>query len=133
MDGVDEFRDGETLLGYLIHAAFVPPKTEFLSSPEAILQAGLVAVPSGSGIQPHVHLMTERTIAGSSEVLFIRQGRCTVNVYTEDQVLVASRELSAGDAVILIGGGHGLQASEDTVFLEVKTGPYLGSDDTVRF
>ena len=46
---------------------------------------------------------------------------------------VATREITAGDVVLLIGGGHGFRMLENTLFLELKQGPYLGVDEKVRF
>ena len=63
----------------------------------------------------------------------MRQGRCILDLYGEDRVLLTSRELVAGDAVLLIEGGHGFRMLEDTVLFEVKQGPYGGVAEKVRF
>jgi hypothetical protein len=47
--------------------------------------------------------------------------------------LVASRELRSGDITLMVGGGHGFRMQEDTVFLEVKQGPYTGIDEKECF
>ncbi len=46
---------------------------------------------------------------------------------------MTTRELLQGDAVILRGGAHGLRFSEDTVLLEVKQGPYHGTEEKEKF
>ena len=35
--------------------------------------------------------------------------------------------------MLMVGGGHGFRMLEDTVFLEVKQGPYTGLDEKERF
>ena len=35
--------------------------------------------------------------------------------------------------MLMIDGGHGFRMLEDTVFLEVKQGPYTGVDEKERF
>ena len=66
-------------------------------------------------------------------MLLVRRGRCEMDVYNEDHELVATRELRAGDLALMIAGGHGFRMQEDTVFLEVKQGPYTGLDEKERF
>jgi len=51
----------------------------------------------------------------------------------DDKQLVATRELRTGDLMLMVGGGHGFRMLEDTVFLEVKQGPYIGIDEKERF
>lgn len=72
-------------------------------------------------------------MVGTSEVLVVRHGRCEVDFYADDLSLVATRELSAGDVMLMVGGGHGFRMLEDTVFLELKQGPYLGVDEKELF
>ncbi|MBA3768475.1 MAG: hypothetical protein H0W99_16155, partial [Acidobacteria bacterium] len=48
--------------------------------------------------------------------------------YNRDREHVATRELRVGDLIIIIEGGHGFRMLEDTVFLEIKQGPYTGAD-----
>jgi hypothetical protein len=48
-------------------------------------------------------------------------------------VLVATRELGPGDAVLTLAGGHGFRMTEDTVLLELKQGPFLAGRDKERF
>ena len=47
--------------------------------------------------------------------------------------LVASRELHTGDVMLMVGGGHGFRIIEDTVFLEIKQGPYQDQEEKERF
>ena len=58
----------------------------------------------------------------------IQQGRCEVDVYSEDRRLVATCELRLGDILIAVGGGHGFRVLEDLVLLEIKQGPYPGHE-----
>jgi hypothetical protein len=80
-----------------------------------------------------VHRPLERHLIGTSEVLLVRKGRCEVDIYSDDRKVVATRELRQGDIILTVAGGHGFRMLEDTVFLEVKQGPYTGIDDKERF
>ena len=70
---------------------------------------------------------------GTSEVLILRRGRCEIDIYNNERELVATRELRQGDIMLMVDGGHGFRMTEDTVFVEVKQGPYTGLDEKERF
>ena len=56
-----------------------------------------------------------------------------MDLYDEERRHVATRELRAGDVILIAAGGHGFRMLEDTVLLEVKQGPYVGLDEKERF
>jgi hypothetical protein len=120
-------------LCYIIRAAMSPEKTTFLTPPEFKQQVGFVVYPKGGEIIRHLHLPLERHLVGTSEVLVIRQGRCLLDIYNDERELVATRELGPGDTMLMVGGGHGFRMLEDTVFLEIKQGPYLPVQEKERF
>ena len=97
------------------------------------MQVGFIVYPSGGEVERHVHVPLERSLVGTSEVLMVRSGRCEMDVYDDERTLVATRELVAGDVVVIFGGGHGFRMLEDTTLLEVKQGPYTGLDEKERF
>ncbi|MBN1890310.1 MAG: hypothetical protein JW850_20115 [Thermoflexales bacterium] len=123
----------DQLLAYIIRADFLPAKTTFVTPPEFKQQVGFVVYPKDGEIVRHVHLPLERHLVGTSEVLVIRRGRCEIDIYNDERELVASRELGPGDVMLMVSGGHGFRMLEDTVFLEIKQGPYTGVDEKERF
>jgi quercetin dioxygenase-like cupin family protein len=125
-------REGSPL-AYIVHATLDPSQTTFITPPEYNHQLGFVVYPAGGRIAPHTHRPIERHIRGTSEILIVRKGRCEVDLYSEDHILVATRELVCGDILLLISGGHGFRMLEDTVLLEVKQGPYTGLEEKERF
>jgi mannose-6-phosphate isomerase-like protein (cupin superfamily) len=124
--------DGVTLC-YVIRAELNPEQTTFITPPEFKQQVGFVVYPAGGEIVRHVHRPLKRRIVGTSEVLIVKKGRCQIDVYNDDRDLVATREIRAGDIILIVGGGHGFRIREDTVFLEIKQGPYTGIDEKERF
>jgi mannose-6-phosphate isomerase-like protein (cupin superfamily) len=123
----------EVCLAYIIRAGFLPDKTTFLTPSDYKQQVGYIVYPAGGKIQRHVHRSLERHIVGTSEVLVVIRGRCEIDIYNDNRELVATRELYKGDIMLMVGGGHGFRMLEDTVFLEVKQGPYVGIDEKERF
>lgn len=125
-------RDGRPL-AYIIRASVMPEKTTFLTPNDFKQQVGFVVYPKGGVIQRHVHRPLERHLVGTSEVLVVKKGHAEIDIYDNDRTLVATRELRTGDVMLMVGGGHGFRMIEDTVFLEIKQGPYTGIDEKERF
>ena len=133
MESVEEIADNGKPLAYIIRGKLNPEKTTFPTAPESNLQVGFVVYAAGGQIARHVHRPLERHIVGTSEVLVVRKGHCEVDIYNEERQLVVTRELRPGDILVIVSGGHGFRMLEDTVFLEVKQGPYIGLDEKERF
>lgn len=120
-------------LAYIIRTSLMPERTTFLTPDDFKQQVGFVVYPAGGEIARHTHRPLERHLVGTSEVLVVRKGRAEIDIFDDDRTLVATRELRLGDVMLMVGGGHGFRILEDTVFLEVKQGPYTGVDEKERF
>lgn len=133
MEHVEQICWNGQALAYVIRAELEPDKTTFLTPSDFKQQVGFVVYPKDGVISRHVHRALERHLVGTSEVLVVRRGRCEIDVYSAERELVATRELKTGDIMLMVGGGHGFRMLEDTVFLEVKQGPYLDREEKERF
>ncbi len=123
----------EKPLAYIIRGEMSPSRTTFVTPPEFKQQVGFVVYPAGGVIARHDHRPLERHLIGTSEVLVVQRGRCEIDVYNDAREWVATRELGPGDIMLMVGGGHGFRMLEDTVFLEIKQGPYTGVDEKEHF
>jgi uncharacterized protein with PhoU and TrkA domain len=133
MEHVERITCNEKPLAYIIRAEMSPAKTTFVTPPEFKQQVGFIVYSAGGEIQRHDHRLLDRHLVGTSEVLVVQRGRCEIDIYNDDRRLVATRELRRGDIMLMVGGGHGFRMLEDTVFLEIKQGPYTGEDEKDRF
>ncbi len=131
--GVEEIRDGETIIAVIVRASFSEPGVHFFSEPQFSQQLGVINYPAGHSIIPHVHNRVPREVMYTQETLFIRSGRCRVDLYGEDRTYLTSRDLGSGDVILLSTGGHGFEIAEDCSIIEVKQGPYSGEGDKTRF
>ena len=132
-DLVERIMWADVPLAYIIRGDLIPSRTTFVTPPQFKQQVGFIVYPAGGEIPRHVHRPLSRHLIGTSEVLIVRRGRCEIDIYNDDRQLVARRELREGDIMLMVGGGHGFHMLEDTVFLEVKQGPYTGQDEKERF
>lgn len=132
-DLVEQIADGGCVLAIVLRAALSPERTTFVTPDDYRQQVGFVVYEAGGEVKRHVHKPIARSIVGTSEVVIVREGCCEVDIYNDNRELVAMRELSTGDVMIMVSGGHGFRMLEDTVLLEVKQGPYTGIDEKERF
>jgi hypothetical protein len=133
MSAVEIISWENTPLAYVIRNELAPRETTFITPPEFKQQVGFIVYAAGGEVARHLHKPLQRQLTGTSEVLILRQGRCIMDVYNNDKVLIASTELHEGDIMLMVDGGHGFRMLEATVFLEVKQGPYTGIDEKERF
>src|SRR5690242_12986521 len=99
---LDVVRSGNALLCYIVRGNSLPSATEFVTPPDATLQVGHIVHPRGHEIARHMHRPEERLVIGTAEVLLVQRGRCEMDVYDNNRHLVATRDLGAGDIVILL-------------------------------
>lgn len=118
----------EHILAYVVRDR-THDKTSFPTPLDLELQVGFIVYPAGGSVVPHRHAPVVRTINRTCEVIVVKKGRCDVDFYNDDAKLIATREVAQGDLVILVSGGHGFRMREDTVLIEIKQGPYLGSSE----
>jgi hypothetical protein len=123
----------DVLVSIIIRREFEPSETTFVTSPDLAQQVGFVVYPAGGVIKRHIHMNVNRQNVSSSEALIIRQGRLEIDIYDQDKNLLATRELSQGDFVLMVSGGHGFRILEKTILLEIKLGPYAGAADKELF
>jgi uncharacterized protein with PhoU and TrkA domain len=133
MHGVEHIVSKDTELACIIRAGIDPQKTTFVTPSEFEQQLGFIVYPAGGEVRRHFHRPVERHLTRTTEVVLLRRGRCVLDIYDEEQNLVASRELRAGDVALLVRGGHGYRMLEDTVLLEIKQGPYAGVEERELF
>jgi mannose-6-phosphate isomerase-like protein (cupin superfamily) len=124
-DGVD--------FAIILRSGFCEPGIHFLTPGDFSQQLGYMHHPTGHIIQPHVHNPVPRAVHYTNEVLFLRRGRLRVDFYTADGTYLESRELGAGDVILLAAGGHGFEVLDEVEMIEVKQGPYVGEGDKTRF
>ncbi len=125
--------EDNTLASIIIRKDYQPVETTFITNPNLAQQVGFVVYPAGGVIRRHIHKTVDRQNISSSEALIVRQGRLEIDIFDQDKQLLATRELEAGDFVLMVSGGHGFRILEATVLLEIKLGPYAGPADKELF
>lgn len=119
--------DGKTI-AIVVQASFKKNGANFISKEDFPMQLGISCYKEGEEIKPHSHLDKKLTIKKIQEIVHFESGRAIVNLYDLNGKKFKSVELSTGDTIFFVEGGHGFMVLEDTKLIEVKQGPYFGKD-----
>lgn len=133
MRQVEEVRKKNKLLAMIIRNDYNCDGVDFITPSEYSQQVAYMHHEAGKVIDAHVHNMVHRNVVLTQEVLFIKKGVLRVDFYDEYEDYLESRDLHAGDIILLVSGGHGFCVLEEVEMIEVKQGPYAGDNDKERF
>lgn len=133
MGVVEKVKKKNKLLAMIIRNDYQCDGVDFITPNEYSQQVAYMHHPAGKMIDAHVHNLVYRNVVMTQEVLFIKKGVLRVDFYDEYEDYLQSRELHAGDIILLVSGGHGFQVLEEVEMIEVKQGPYTGDADKKRF
>lgn len=133
MSNLIEIKKKDRLLAIIIKNDYQADGVDFITSNELSQQVAYMHHPIGKKILPHVHNLVHRSVIMTQEVLFIKRGKLRVDFYDDYKDYLESAILSAGDAILLVSGGHGFEVLEELEMIEVKQGPYAGEQDKTRF
>lgn len=133
MRQIEEIKKKNTLLAIIIYDNYSGEGVNFITSDEYSQQVAYMHHPAGKVIDAHIHNMVHRNVVLTQEVLFIKKGTLRVDFYDEYEDYLESRDLHAGDVILLVSGGHGFHVLQEVEMIEVKQGPYAGGNDKRRF
>ena len=98
-----------------------------LSPAEEFLQVSGRKINKDLKVGAHRHLPIDRNIAITQEAWIVVEGSIRGVFYDINDEILYETILKCGDCVVLYGGGHSLEVLEsNTLFYEIKTGPYFG-------
>ncbi len=132
-DYVETIFDDYRMIAIILRSEYEKDGIEFFTPNNFSQQLAYMKRPAGYVIPSHVHRPVQRNVKYTLETLFIRRGRLKITFFSEEKSALTSRELKAGDIILLVSGGHGFEMLEETEIVEVKQGPYAGEEDKVRF
>lgn len=133
MAQIEEVKKKNKILAMIIRNNYVCDGIDFITPNEYSQQVAYMHHAAGKAIDAHIHNMVHRNVVLTQEVLFIKKGILRVDFYDEYEDYLESRELYAGDIILLVSGGHGFRVLEEVEMIEVKQGPYAGDNDKKRF
>tara|TARA_R110002153_G_scaffold271481_1_gene438872 strand:+ start:435 stop:839 length:405 start_codon:yes stop_codon:yes gene_type:complete len=94
-----------------------------------ILQSSVRLLDEGTHIQPHKHLLVKKTTIGTQEAWVVIEGEILAKIYDINDEYLETVPLISGDMMVFYRGGHELLAIKESIFYELKTGPYYGFEN----
>lgn len=131
--GIETISKKNKLLAMVIRNDHQCEGVDFITPDEFSQQVAYMHHPKGQVIAAHIHNLVHRNVVLTQEVLFIKRGKLRVDFYDDYEDYLESIVLGAGDAILLVSGGHGFTVLEEVEMIEVKQGPYSGDADKKRF
>jgi len=126
-----EIRDGTKLLARGGQVAEFPEGKHFLSQPMEQMQYAVYRLNDGE-LSRHIHKPRNRQGKYPTNEFFVVLSGCLeVSFYSENRTGLASRrQIISGGFFCQHTGGHGFKIIEpETVFIEVKHGPFTAVED----
>ena len=115
-----------SMLAVVVRSTFESVGTNYLSADDNSLQLGIINRKKGETTRPHIHKISPKTIMDVQEAMHIECGIMEVEFYNDAGEKFTDIQLTAGDTILLISGGHGFNYISDCKIVEIKQGPYMG-------
>ena len=133
MEAVHVIRSGERTLAIFVRKGLPVEGARFVTSQQDALQLGVFERPAGYLVRAHRHNALPAETRAGAEFLYVESGEAKVTVFDDAWQIVAEETVHAGDAFLLLSGGHQMEMLKPTRFLEVKEGPYPGDARAKEF
>ena len=104
--------------------------THPLTDEKFALQIVALKHPAGKILPAHYHKPADRHTKQLVEGLFVISGKVRVSVYHQKEQ-VESVDLSAGQGVMIVDGGMGIEVLEDAQMYEFKNGPFIEDKELI--
>jgi hypothetical protein len=128
---VRQHRHEGVLLAIVIPANYHVSGIHFVTDDASSQQVGFMSRPKGYASHAHRHTDAVRRVTQAAETLFVRSGRCRLELFANENHVVITDEIGPGDVVHIAAGGHRVVMLEDAQLIEVKQGPFLGPTDII--
>tara|TARA_Y100000389_G_C17471500_1_gene531716 strand:+ start:9379 stop:9771 length:393 start_codon:yes stop_codon:yes gene_type:complete len=121
------------LVSIVIKADEIKERTNFITNNEEEMQVASFNFSEETVIDNHIHLNQNRNINTTPEIIFVVEGKIKATLFDDEENLIDEIELTTGDTIAFLKGGHGLIAEKGTKLVEAKQGPYIEDLDKKRF
>tara|TARA_B100000965_G_C19429791_1_gene685956 strand:- start:123 stop:515 length:393 start_codon:yes stop_codon:yes gene_type:complete len=127
------YDSNKNLLSIVIKADEIKERTNFITNNEEEMQVASFNFTEETVIDNHIHLNQNRSINTTPEIIFVVKGKIKASLFDDQENLINEIELTTGDTIAFLKGGHGLIAEKGTKLVEAKQGPYIEELDKKRF
>lgn len=129
MNSVYRVAKNGTIYAIFVGADMKVDPLTFVTDQKDEFQVGVMERDAGYEVKPHMHPDRNVTIKGTAEFLYVQEGKMNVTVYDEAWNVLHEQEVTTGDCMVFLAGGHSMNMTEKTRLIEVKQGPYPGEKE----
>lgn len=120
-----EIKLGDTTVAILHQRDNWKKGLDFLTPDETFIQAGTWLYDKGTKLKAHRHIVNERMIERTQEVVVVMNGKLRIDLYDENNTIFFEQVVEKGDMFVILTIGHGYEILEDdTRIIEIKNGPF---------
>lgn len=123
----------DNLIGIHLTTDALNEGKNFFTEPEMTIQLGAFVLKKDSIISNHFHNEYDRNIKVTGEVLVVLEGELKVEFYDKNLKFIKKVTVKKHETILMFGGGHGIEVSQDTKFIEIKQGPFDEKLDKEHF
>ena len=125
--------DGE-LLALIARNEFKSNVLDFISDKNHSFQIGFHNRKPGERAKAHQSkIFSEINNLNPNKIYYVKKGKVGCDIYDKNNKKIDYVHLNEGDLICFISGGHGVDFLEETEMIEIKQGPYRGTEDDKRF
>lgn len=118
-------KNKKKILGVIFRSKKITSKRIDISPENEFLQFSAQKLTVGNYVKPHIHKKIYRKSDITQEIWIVIKGKLLLSIYDIDKKVIKKTFLEKGDLYILFRGGHTFKViKKNTIFYEVKNGPY---------
>lgn len=130
MSSVERIEERGRTLAIIVRSEFEEAGTTGFTPPEFPLQLMIMVKREGEIAEGHFHKpasVSKKIKESRHEIIHLISGQVRVDIFWLDGKLVDQVVLNNGDTILLTAG-HKMEYLKDSKILEIKEGPYPGSN-----
>lgn len=100
-----------------------------VTDPAWSIQLLLMNRKKGHVVAKHTHKKITKTTQQPQEAIVVMKGAIEASIFDEKGNLIEKKNVTAGQCLLLVRGGHEVRIIEDALMYAFKDGPFV--DDTI--
>ena len=125
-----EIKIGDEVYAILVSKKDSKEGTQWIGKSFEPLQGSRMQYPAGTIFRVHRHILNPRMIQRTQEAFVVISGKIAVDMHDSKFRPIGTLEASAGEAIFVYRGAHGVRILKKSLLYEIKAGAFsYVSDD----
>jgi len=131
---IEKIEHDGRILALILRDTYDKEGLNFVTEQSHSFQVGIHNVSRGTRYRAHTSLPFEKIDSlKTNKIYYVKRGEVGIDIYGADNIRKEYVRLNAGDLIIFIDGGHGMDVLHDACIIEIKQGPYRGVEQDKKF